>query len=65
MKANTQAAVSGCSKEEGDYIARMVLQLVRAIVEDPTVGTTTEPEPVHTSPVYRAYEQLVDGPRAS
>jgi hypothetical protein len=69
MRPQTRDAIAGCPEAEGDRIARMVLELVRAIAQDRSVEPVRpEPEPVHTSPVYREYERLVGPattPRAS
>jgi hypothetical protein len=61
------AVVANCSKEEGDRICRMVVELARAIVKDRTISEPHRPAPehVHTSPVYREYERLIDMPKAS
>lgn len=57
-----QWARAPMSKAEGDWICRMVLDLVRAIVTDPTVHASVPPEPVHISPTYRLYERLIEDP---
>lgn len=44
------------TEAEGDYIAAMVLKLVRAILDE-TVRPA--PDPVPTSPVYMQYERYV------
>lgn len=61
---DARKASAAYTKAEGDEIARLVLKLVKAITNDPTAGVRTAPEPVHTSPMYRSYEQLINSPKA-